>query len=97
MGHDRYLALKFSAVTLAQNAVYGFLDPTELASLISRCDEEIGTADPLFRAVSAFSSECDMVQQGHGDLEEAGRRLRHAIEVLNMPEPPGAERSDING
>ncbi len=102
MTYDPYVALKFSAVALAQNAKIGRVDQVELSSLINRIEQECGSADPLFRAVSTFSSAVDMAlmsfgEEQRGALADAGHDLAHAIEVLNVPVPPGQERSDIYG
>lgn len=91
------IALRMSAFALAGQARVGAVDPLDLADLYIRAEQHLESSDPLFRAITGFVTALEVAEFDHEARRAAGEDLQHAIEVINMPEPPGQDRRDING
>lgn len=90
-------SIQYDALALAQSAKLGELDALAIEELVTRAEQELGSADPLYLEVSAFAVGAELVLRDGGDPAELGHKLFRAIEIDLVPTPPDVDRADIHG
>lgn len=90
------VALKFRAFAVALQLKADTLEPRELEKL--RALAQAPGTDPLeARAIAGFCAQVVDAAADRARLVRLADDLLAWIEAVNMPEPPGADRRDLNG
>jgi hypothetical protein len=89
------MPLLMATLTLALRAKCGEADPLTLSDLLTQAQQLLGTDDPLFRAISAFAVQSEIVD-GADELRAIGAELHRQLELILMP-VPDTSRADIHG
>lgn len=97
MGADARLDVMFGAFGVAMKGIAGQLDPQDVADLVTRAEELLGSAAPEARAVMAFATQYELHRQDPARVADLSKWLRHQLEVLMQAPPVDAGRADIHG
>jgi len=66
--------------------------------MVSRAEELLDSADPLFRAITGFATQFQVSRHDHGAMAMQGRILAEAVEhAAGIPDRRPPARSDIDG
>jgi hypothetical protein len=94
---DPRTSIRFAAIDMCGQAKCHQLDPADAMNLMARADQLLDSDDRLFRAISGFMTQYELVKFDPDQVAEEAEKL-HAYLLSEMqPDPIDAARSDVHG